>query len=156
MMCLGMLYGDEIQVEGPFFIQEVVYDEISQDIFLRWDPQPNITKYNIQIFTCDNFVLRNTTVNSSSSVSQLSGVNFTKYGFLLVAVQSCVKDKCGTNKPKKNVVALNFTDTGKSNNYSILGGLYIEFYCMFVSTELQLNHYNYYLQMDYVFFHLNK
>ena len=122
----GILLGDdETQVEGPF-IQEVVYDEISQDLFLRWDPRPNITKYNIQISTCGDSMMRNTSVNSSCSVSQLSGVNFIEYGVLLVAVQSCVtNDLCGVKQPlaEKNVVALNFTNTGKSNSCFILGEL---------------------------------
>ena len=56
-------------------------------------------------------MLMNTTVNSSCSVSQLSGVNLTEYGLLLVAVQSCVTDDvCGVDLPagvsEKNIVAI--------------------------------------------------
>ena len=52
-----------------------------------------------------------TTVNSTCSVSPLSGVNFTEYGLLLVAVKSCVTDnECGVDLPagvsEKNIVAI--------------------------------------------------
>ena len=103
------------QEEGPI-IQQVVYNETSQDLFLRWAPRPSVKKYNIQISTCDNSLLMNTTVDSSCSVSQLSGVNFSEYGFLLVAVQSCItNDVCGLRPGlrEKNIVALNFSTTGK-------------------------------------------
>ena len=108
--------------KGPI-IQQVVYNETSQHLFLRWDQRPNITKYNIQISACDHSLLINTTVNSSCSVSQLSGVNFAEYRFLQVAVQSCVtNDVCGLRPDlrENNIVALNFSNTGKEllgNNY---------------------------------------
>ena len=71
-------------------------------------------------------MLMTTTVDSSCSVFQLTGVNFTEYGFLLVAVQSCVtNDVCGLRPGlrEKNIVALNFYNKGKdllgnkNNNY---------------------------------------
>ena len=103
-------------LEGPF-IHQVVYNKASQHLFLQWDPTSNITKYNIQIFTCSrgDSMLMNITINTSCSVFQLSGVNFTKYGLLLIAVKSCVTDdECGiVDLPEKNVVLLNFTNAGK-------------------------------------------
>ena len=109
LLLKGTQHG-KTQVEGPF-IQEVVYNTTSQDVVLRWKPKSNIIKYSIQISTCDDSLLMNTTVNSSCSVFQLSGVNFTKYGLLLVAVQSCVTDDvCGVDLPagvsEKNIIAL--------------------------------------------------
>ena len=120
LLLKGTLGSIETRREDGPFIQEVVYNETSQDLFLRWNQRPNITKYNIQISTCDNSMLMNTTVDSSCSVSQLSGVNFTEYGLLQVAVQSCVTNNvCGLRPGlrEKNIVALNFYMTGKGNNY---------------------------------------
>ena len=56
-----------------------------------------------------------TSVNSFCSVSQPSGVNFTEYGFLLVAVQSCTDNGYGVpaGADMKNVVAIDFNNTGK-------------------------------------------
>ena len=53
-------------------------------------------------------------VNSACSVFQLSGVNFTEYGFVLVAVQSCTDNGCGVSAgvELKNVVAIDFNNTG--------------------------------------------
>ena len=122
----GTLGSNETRREEGPIIQQVVYDETSQHLFLRWEPRPNITKYNIQTSTCDDSMLMTTTVDSSCSVFQLTGVNFTEYGFLLVAVQSCVtNDVCGLRPGlrEKNIVALNFYNKGKdllgnkNNNY---------------------------------------
>ena len=112
----GTLGSNETRREEGPIIQQVVYNETSQDLFLQWKTRPNITKYNIQISTCGNSLLMNTRVDSPCSVSQLSGVNFTEYGFLLVAVQSCVtNDVCGLHPGlrEKNIFALNFYNTGK-------------------------------------------
>ena len=124
----GTLGSNETRREEGPIIQQVVYNETSQGLFLRWDQRPNITKYNIQISTCDNSLLMNTAVDPSCSVSQLSEFSFTKDRILLVAVQSCVtNDVCGLRPGlrEKNTVALNFYNTGKEllgNNYSIKMG----------------------------------
>ena len=97
-------------MEAPF-IQEVVYDTASQDLFLRWEPRSNTTKYNFLISTCGDSMLMETSVNYPCSVSRLSGIDFTEYELLLVAVQSCEADnKCGVDLPagvsEKNIVAI--------------------------------------------------
>ena len=96
------------------FILEVAYNETSPDLLIRWRPETNITMYSIQIFTCNNSMLMDTPVNSFCSVSQLSGVNFTAFGLLLVAVQSCSDNGCGVpaGVEMKNVVAIDFNNTG--------------------------------------------
>ena len=70
--------------------------------------------YSIQMFTCGNSMLMDTSINSSCSVSQLSEVNFTEYEFLLVAVQSCTDNGCGVpaGVERRNVVAIDFNNTG--------------------------------------------
>ena len=88
-----------------------MYDTGSQDLVLRWDPKSDITNYNIQISTCGDSMLMEALLSSSCSVSQLSGVNLTEYGLLLVEVQSCVTvSECGVDLPggvsEKNIVAI--------------------------------------------------
>ena len=102
-----------LSVPGPFIL-EVAYNNTSLDLVVRWRPQPNITMHSVQIFTCGNSMLMDFPVNSTCSVFQLSGVNFTEYGFVLVAVQSCTDNGCGVSAgvEMKNVVAIDFNNTG--------------------------------------------
>ena len=127
-------------VEGPF-IQQVEYNKTFRVLRLRWDPRSNIAKYNIRLFTCGDSMLLAAPVSASCSVSQLSGVNFPEYGLLLVEVQSCeTDDKCGTNNPAKNIVALNFNNPGNDNNPYLSRAIYfhdIIFSCIFWVTTVQ-------------------
>ena len=102
-----------LSVPGPFIL-EVAYNNTSPDLLVRWRPQPNITLHSVQIFTCGNSMLMDIPVNSTCSVLQLSGFNFTEYGFVLVAVQSYTDNICGVfaGVEKKNVVAIDFNNAG--------------------------------------------
>ena len=99
-----------LPVPGPFVL-EVSYNGTSPDLLLHWKPQADFTMYNIQLLTCGDSMLMNTTVNSSCSASRLSGINFTEYGLLLVAVRSCGMNGCGVPATR---IAINFTNTGKA------------------------------------------
>ena len=97
---------------GPFIL-EVAYNETSLDLFIRWEQQSNVTMHSLQLFTCNDSMLMETAVSSSCSVFQLSGVDLTEYGLLLIAIQNCPVNGCapaGVNM--KNVVAIDFNNTG--------------------------------------------
>ena len=88
---------------------EVAYDGKSQDLHLRWKPQPNVTMYDIQLFTCGKSMLMEVPVNFSCSVFQLMGINISEYRQLLVTVQGCAVNGCSI--PASNV-AINFANAG--------------------------------------------
>ena len=88
---------------------EVAYDGRSKDLLLRWKPQPNVTMYNIQLFTCGKSMLMEVPVNSSCSVFQLMRINISEYGQLSVTVQGCAVNGCGI--PASNV-AIDFANEG--------------------------------------------
>lgn len=96
---------------------EVTYNDsgISQDMHFRWNQLDNITKHEIQFFTCNETLLEGIPVDASCSSAEVSGVNSIHNGLLLLAVKGCDMDDCSGSDGvdlMTNIIAINFSRTG--------------------------------------------
>lgn len=108
--CIDAAVDSIPSISGPYIL-DVDFNGTSQDLQLQWEPQLNVSMYNIQLFTCNSTMLVETPVNATCSSSQLSGVSFTEYDLLLLSVQKCVMSVCGGSEDA-HVVAVNRTNAG--------------------------------------------